>query len=329
MATTDQQSIFGQATGGSIADGTLLGGQGGTFADQPPTAQASPALDLAPSQSTTGGASGTGQSYYTPTVGAFDESKGVAGRTAALIAQDSPIMQQARTQAAQAANRRGLLSSSIAAGAGEAAVLDRAVPIANADANLFGQQRLANQNAINSAGQFNANLGAGQRNAEAQLGENRRQFDATQGQNLAMFKDELAQRQTLATLDADTRQKIAQLQATSQKDSSINSAWGQMMANIQAIQTNKDLTGETKQEMIQGNLAAFSSFAQFWSDSVKNGGGDVSALLDFGIVGAPAGGSGGSATSLAGGASNVSPPPPAPAPPPQNNGDGDVNDGSW
>ena len=62
------------------------------------------------------------------------KSGGLVSRQANRIARsNSPIMDRARTQAKQYANRRGLLNSSLAAGAAEGAVLDRATGLAQAD----------------------------------------------------------------------------------------------------------------------------------------------------------------------------------------------------
>ena len=68
---------------------------------------------------------------------------GVSGRLDALLDSDSPFLERARARARQLANRRGLMSSSIAAGAGEAAAIDAALPIAQADAQIAAQERAA------------------------------------------------------------------------------------------------------------------------------------------------------------------------------------------
>lgn len=63
-----------------------------------------------------------------------------------LLKQSNPLMQKAKTEGMQFANRRGLGNSSIAAGATQTAMLDKAVPIASQDAaqihtkNLQAQQ---------------------------------------------------------------------------------------------------------------------------------------------------------------------------------------------
>ena len=74
-------------------------------------------------------------------VGEGQEIPGVSGRLKGLLSSRSPYMQRARTRATQLANRRGLMSSSIAAGAGEAAAIDAALPIAQADAAIAEGER--------------------------------------------------------------------------------------------------------------------------------------------------------------------------------------------
>ena len=78
-----------------------------------------------------------------------------AGQLQGIMAQDSPLMQQARAQAKQGMAARGLINSSMAQGAGVAAMLERATPIAAADAGTYSNQALTNQQAVNTGGQFN------------------------------------------------------------------------------------------------------------------------------------------------------------------------------
>lgn len=63
-----------------------------------------------------------------------------------IIADDSPLMQQARARALQTANTRGLLNSSMAMTAADSAMYDAAMPIATQDAATYAR-----------AGEFNAN----------------------------------------------------------------------------------------------------------------------------------------------------------------------------
>lgn len=80
----------------------------------------------------------------------------VQGQVDSILAKDSPLMQRARTLATQQMAQRGLVNSSMAAGAGTAAMIDRATPIAQQDANTFNQVAQDNMNALNQSGQFNA-----------------------------------------------------------------------------------------------------------------------------------------------------------------------------
>ena len=56
-------------------------------------------------------------------------------RTHSILAQDSPLMRQAATRGRQYAHERGLLNSSLAAGAAQGAVLDRGIELGRADAD--------------------------------------------------------------------------------------------------------------------------------------------------------------------------------------------------
>jgi hypothetical protein len=85
-----------------------------------------------------------GATTYSPSKDAL-----VANQLNALLAQDSPYLQSARTRALQYAGGRGLLNSSIAAGAGETAAIDSALPIASQDASSFLTSQRDNAQAQN------------------------------------------------------------------------------------------------------------------------------------------------------------------------------------
>lgn len=81
----------------------------------------------------------------------------VSGQVDSILAKDSPLMQRARTIASQGMAQRGLVNSSMAQGAGTAAMIDRATPIAQQDAATYSNRAMANQEAANTANQFNVN----------------------------------------------------------------------------------------------------------------------------------------------------------------------------
>jgi hypothetical protein len=98
-------------------------------------------------------------------------------------------MQRARTIAKQGMAQRGLVNSSMSQGAGVAAMIDRATPIASQDANAYNQTASENMSAVNTAGQFNAgetNKFGLQRNDQTfTAGENAAQRSFTSGENAA------------------------------------------------------------------------------------------------------------------------------------------------
>lgn len=84
------------------------------------------------------------------------ETDTVAGQLDTLLNKNSPYITRARTSAKEFANKRGLLNSTMAASAGEAAAIDAGLPIAQQDASTYSQQRLVNQGEENVARRFDA-----------------------------------------------------------------------------------------------------------------------------------------------------------------------------
>lgn len=127
----------------------------------------------------TGSAAGTGYQQFNPTPNAQPQTytpqtsqvnaptETMQGQVDSILSRDSPLMQRARSLATQQMNQRGLVNSSMAQGAGVAAMTDRALPIASQDAQTYSQRTLANQDATNQANQFNV----GQSNQMFQFGQ--------------------------------------------------------------------------------------------------------------------------------------------------------------
>lgn len=67
----------------------------------------------------------------------------IAARVAQITGADSALMRQARTSGMQAANRRGLMNSSMGIGAAQAAALGVATPIASQESQERQQATLA------------------------------------------------------------------------------------------------------------------------------------------------------------------------------------------
>jgi hypothetical protein len=95
------------------------------------------------------------QTYTPQTREVNRDTDTVQGQVASILSQDSPVMQRARTLATQQMAQRGLVNSSMAAGAGVAAMADRAMQMGAQDAQTYSNRSLANMEATNQGNQFN------------------------------------------------------------------------------------------------------------------------------------------------------------------------------
>lgn len=123
-----------------------------------------------------------------------------------LLSKNNPYIQRARASAAEVGNSRGLLDSSITAGAGEAAAIDAAMPIAQQDAAVYsdrGQMReqgIINSYARNQADANTANL-----------------YGVQAGYESALSKQEHGQASALQSQAADAEIRIQQINNDAEK----------------------------------------------------------------------------------------------------------------
>lgn len=202
-----------------------------------------------------------------------NDDETVQGQLTGLLDSDSAYIQQARSQAARAANARGLMNSSLAAGAGQAAAIAGALPIAAQDAQTYAATHGANMDAENryllQQMQNNASLmstrisaGAGvqaanirAKTAAAQLAAQQEQF----GQSLALDKERAAQQaaqfgQTLDWTKNQYAQDWAHQQAlndyrnrTGAQNYAMTSVWNTIMQNPTLWQSPADASGFANQ----------------------------------------------------------------------------------
>lgn len=96
---------------------------------------------------------------YSAAQNTVDPDQLASNQLADITSQDSPLMEQADSQAKTNSNSRGLLNSSFASGASEAAMVQAATPLAEQNAATEANSSLANQAATNQASAQNASLG--------------------------------------------------------------------------------------------------------------------------------------------------------------------------
>jgi len=205
---------------------------------------------------------GTTAAQYTPQLSTVDTAKETtAGQLQSIIAEDSPLMQQARAQAKQGMAQRGLINSSMSQGAGVAAMLDRATPIAAADASVFGNRALTNQNAVNTGGQFNAaqqnqfGLQTGQQGfAAAQAALDRAQQTSLQIGQQQFTAGQTAVQQTFAS--AQSALDRAQQTALTDKSLGAQAALAQAQKDFDAAQ---NALGREQQTSLQTGQQQFTA----------------------------------------------------------------------
>lgn len=168
------------------------------------------------------------------------EDDNVVTQTTGLMAGDSPLIKQARSQGEAAANRRGLLNSSIAAGASEGAAYAAAIPLASQQSaqlhakNMQNQDRLGGLEARTQQGQITGGLNEQQNVAEKDRLVTAAGLDLTR-QNAQNTAD-MARLDKAAGYDAQTQQRgivasMAQLQETGRLEQSRQDA--QNLANLE------------------------------------------------------------------------------------------------
>lgn len=158
----------------------------------------------------------------TANVQAVAPTQTVSGQLDEMLKADSPYIQRAQSRSMEQSNARGLLNSSMAAGAGTSAAIDAAAPIAQGNANLFADARNRNQDALNTTGQFNAAsanqfaLTDKQQGFDLQKMAEANRFSTEQMQNASVLdlqKMAAAQGYDLAKMAADQGLRLEQMSA--------------------------------------------------------------------------------------------------------------------
>lgn len=178
-----------------------------------------------------------------------------------IVAEDSPLMQQAARISDQKMNDRGLRNSSIAVGAGHQAVIAEAMPIAQADAATYDRAMTNTANQENAARQFGAAADNTVRLSN-QAATNEALKSQQQG-TIALTDRKMTNdaQIALANLDAKTKLQITAMDNNTrsllQTNQSASNAYVQMITNVNQIQNNKEMGAAAKQTAIDNQLALF------------------------------------------------------------------------
>jgi hypothetical protein len=215
---------------------------------------------IAQSNPLPGGASFTGLNPSSPGDGTTSTT---TDRLNAILSSDSPLMQGARARGMMAANRRGLLNSTMAAKAGEAAMIDAAVPLALQEGQVASTeyqqgQQIGHEQSLQANDISNQQFMQGQQiGHEQSLQANDIELQqwlklSDNDLQLALQNNDIASDHWIAQLDADTRTAIANLQVGASDREKI----GAMVAAVQqnyttmytAILNNPDLPSEQRDD---------------------------------------------------------------------------------
>lgn len=175
----------------------------------------------------------------------------VSGQIKSIIDADSPLMQQAKGNAAQSMNARGLLNTSINTGAAQSAVLAAATPIAQADAGIYSTVNRENTAAQNTAAGQNAQINANMTLANADIANKTEQFNASQSNDLMKTGMDIASKQQLANTEASFKTLM-------QGNQSASEIYKQATKNIADVMANKDMGQDAKDVAVSNQIAMLS-----------------------------------------------------------------------
>lgn len=228
---------------------------------------------LAPNNTATGTkVYGAETNDLTPSLRSVDPAKEtVAGQLNSILSSGSPYLESARAGARETANSRGLLNSSMAAGAGESEAIKAALPIASADASVYGTASRDNQSFENNANQFNAGA-KNQSNQALATAANTSAITGQQAQEAqALQATKGAQATSLANIEANYKQLIQTSASAADLYKTVNSAIAAIMADTNTTQAQKQAGVDKMTQMLESGLSVIGPIANV----------DLKALLDF------------------------------------------------
>lgn len=196
---------------------------------------------------TFGGSSGSGgiiNSAITPWSVTKDQT--VAGNVESILANDSPLMQQARTRALQQMAGRGLINSSLAESAAQSSMIDAANAMAQADAATKAKAAGYNVDQLNQQVTLDKQL-ANQMN-QAQLSAETSRYATDVNANTQKLNNESAQ--LIARLNNEQQVTLQKLQNENQRLLQTNQqaaqAYNNSMQYIDVINRDPNLDSAAK-----------------------------------------------------------------------------------
>lgn len=245
--------------GGNASGGTTSGSPSTGSTPPRPTGflNAVPPPPPSPTPQTATATSATGKSYSAAPYAVDPRTGTVQGQITALLDKGGAYLRRGATEGVQKAAERGLLNSSLSSGYAMGAMVDRALPIAQADAGFFDKAMTNTANALNAERQFNTQ----QANQIAlENAKNQTQISALNAQEankLMGLELDADTRYALGQLDANTRERLGKL------DADTRYALGQLDAQTRERVASMD--NDTRL-LLQTNTSA----ADMYANTVRN-----------------------------------------------------------
>jgi hypothetical protein len=211
-----------------------------------------PTVAAVPEQATTSPAAAAAAEASTATAAtrAVDDNELMSTQVNKIIAQDSPLMQQAGTEAKKQANARGLLNSSMAVQAGQEAVMNKAMPIAQYDAGVNTNVLDKNLSNTQQTNVFNAGQTQDVSKFNANNQQQNNQFNAGEANKMAIVNASESNDILAQMMDQQSKLQLADIEASyktlMQAEASAMTLYQQSVKNISEILMNPDLTAAAK-----------------------------------------------------------------------------------
>lgn len=210
---------------------------------------------------------------YQPITAEVQQNQTVQGQLGDILKTGNPLLEAAKARAAQVANSRGLQNSSMATQAGEEAIVNTALPIAQQDAATYQKQALVNQDIAN---QFLSTKMGAKLDLEGA-------YEAFKKNNYMFDKDEKLKRY-INDSGITSNEKIAAMQAAAQVSSASISAGASMYSTDErlkeagmTIEANKAYqeAGFTQQDKTNMNAYAHENSRDLFSSINQVAGADI------------------------------------------------------
>lgn len=211
-----------------------------------------PTTTPAPAPSTVTPSLGTASTQAPAVKWEVTPNQTVAGQVKNIIAENSPLMQQAETRALQKANARGLLNSSIAVGAGQSALYDAATPMATQDAAMHGKSADSNATAQNAVNAQNSQLETNVSLNNAATKNAADQFNASQSNDILKLNLDSATKTNLTNIEANYKTLM-------QTSAGASDLYKQMVLNASNIMSSTTMDAAAKQQAIKNQIALLNS----------------------------------------------------------------------